>query len=156
MKVKVIKADIDNWYKVGEVHEVENRVVQYDGYKMYPLIEDRNVGIDPDDCLVVGDTLPAETFLVGEKCNEHFVTEADKLALRMEMATRMAANIPEKTLRDEFAMSAMNAILPKFGNLSMATHKWFNDDKTFAEQWAENAYQIADAMMEVRNNIKQS
>jgi hypothetical protein len=140
MKVKVIKADIDNWYKVGEVHEVENRVVQYDGYKMYPLIEDRNVGIDPDDCVVVGDTLPAETFLVGEKPSEHFVTEADKLALRMEMATRMAANIPEKTLWDEYAMDALNAIICQLA--------YYTD----VQSGVALAVKYADAMMEARKN----
>jgi hypothetical protein len=146
MKVKVIKADVDNWYKVGEVHEVENRVVQYDGYKMYPLIEDRNVGIDPDDCLVVGDTLPAETFLVGEKCNEHlvtehFVTEADKLALRMEMATRMAANIPEKTLWDEYAMVTLQSILVDPSALMRSP-----------DVLANMVTRVVDAMMEARKN----
>jgi hypothetical protein len=139
MKVKVVKADIDNWYKIGEVHEVENRVAQYDGYKMYPLIEDKNAGIDPDDCVIVGDTLPAETFLVGEKPSEHFVTEADKLAMRMEMATRMAANIPEKTLWDEYAIPVLQAIVSDQSNLVLSP-----------ERIADMVKRVVDSMMESR------
>ena len=73
----------------------------------------------------------------------------------MNLVSRAAKRIADLdiTLRDIFAMSALNGIIRngfESGNCDAVP------DKFDAEQYAESAYCIADAMLEVRKTKKES
>lgn len=73
----------------------------------------------------------------------------------MNLVSRAAKRIADLdiTLRDIFAMSALNGIIRngfESGNCDAVS------DKFDAEQYASSAYCIADAMLEVRKSNKES
>jgi hypothetical protein len=53
MKVKVVRATVDNWYKVGEEYEVESKTRHRNGRDYYPLVDDANIGIGPEHCEII-------------------------------------------------------------------------------------------------------
>jgi hypothetical protein len=53
MKVKVVRATVDNWYKVGEEYDVESKTRHRDGRDYYPLVDDANIGIGPEHCEII-------------------------------------------------------------------------------------------------------
>jgi hypothetical protein len=69
MRVRVTRATDDNWYKVGEVHEVESKTIHRGGVDYYPLVEDRNVGVGPEHCEIIDEQPKAElTFPFKVRC----------------------------------------------------------------------------------------
>lgn len=79
------------------------------------------------------------------------VLEAQTMDMVSKAAKRIAA--ADITLRDIFAMSALNGIIRngfESGNCDSIP------DKFDAEQYAESAYCIADAMLEARKNNKEN
>lgn len=54
MKVKITKAQDNNWYKVGDIIEVENRASWYDNrIVLYMLVGSTYVGVDVLDCEIL-------------------------------------------------------------------------------------------------------
>ena len=62
----------------------------------------------------------------------------EKQAKLLESMTKPTVTVTEKTLRDEFAMAALTGCLAGRNN---------NFER---KEWAEAAYELADAMMEAR------
>jgi hypothetical protein len=126
MKVVITRANDDNWYKIGEEYEVEDVPLPY-GYGYYPLKSDRNTGIGLDDFEII-------------EPPSGRITEADKLAARIEVANTMAANLPEKTLWDEYAMAAMTGVITSASGITAESLR-----VRIVCHWAN-------AMMEARKN----
>lgn len=54
MKVKITKAQDNNWYKVDDIIEVENRASWYDNrIALYRQIGNREAGVDVLDCEIL-------------------------------------------------------------------------------------------------------
>lgn len=83
MKVRVIKANDENWYKVGEEYDVEVFAKTSEHGLYHPLFGGKNYGISPDDFEVV---LREEAPQQGGWSDAHYssfvytLTEEDKKA----------------------------------------------------------------------------
>jgi hypothetical protein len=55
MKVRITRATDDNWYKVDEEYEVLKNLLCTGAGDYYPLPDDKNAGIDPEDCEIVAE-----------------------------------------------------------------------------------------------------
>lgn len=129
MRVKITKANEDNWYKVGEEYDVcpTPLIGRTFGEKYYPLVDDERAGIGEGD------------FVALDAVYDVHHTEASRLAARIEAANAMAANIPEKTLWDEYAMAALAGLLANGSDGYLANN-------------VQDAVSYANLMMEARKN----
>ena len=77
--------------------------------------------------------------IVEESPQQFALTEASRLAARIEAANTLAANIPQKTLWDEYAMAALTGLCT-------------SNEIIFLEGKVEAACTCANLMMEARKN----
>jgi hypothetical protein len=80
MKVRITRATDDNWYKVDEEYEVLKNLLCTSAGDYYPLPDDKNAGIDPEDCEIVAEKqseYPVSVLCVDDELAEGYLRKGN-------------------------------------------------------------------------------